>query len=687
MWMLQLAIAFLLIAGTALSQVQMVRAVDIAGGINAGTMHVTYTPAYNGDSLKPFDGNQFNAVEMVTTDTLTVLLQCDIPVTIEKAKVFFWHGATWWLETAQTLSDLTGKTGTYSRPVDSRAASFFKLDSVMFTSRTVGAVRLCVKNPSDTSIRLGEFGLEGIVTFVKYLIIPQPIRLIPGATTKLAVNLVDDKGKIYPNVLNQTILWGSSNTAAAYMDEDGNATGVALGSSTISVRNSPNTISGTAPCEVVADFRSKKVAPMTIKVALVNQNPMLQSGHRLNVEFGWRDPNVLAAALIKHFREATDSVINFQIVEKVDANNLFTRYYGNFLTGTAYYNLLKEPGWPSLKKASDSGQIAFDYREMVKYYKYDEKRNNGDIDEVWVFAAPYLGMWESQLMGPHAFWWNSSPIKDGTALTKLLSVMGLNYERGVDQAFHSFGHRMESAMVEAYQVAQGKPWDPKSTTPTPWDLFSRYDKITPDQAQCGNIHFPPNGTSDYNYGNTTPVRSYAENWYRYPFLFSQNSIVSLPTWFYTGDEPLAEGYDHLGFLRWWYNHIPRYEGVNGGVLNNWWAYWLDYEAAVALAKSTPVVGVNSNVQRQSPESFGLRQNYPNPFNPSTTITYTLHEPAVVSIKVFDCLGREVAMLVNEHMEPGLHAAYWNAANCSSGMYYYELRAGARSETKRMVLVK
>jgi len=74
-WKIQLTITLLLIAGTALSQVQMVRAVDIAGGINAGTIHVTYTPAYSGDSLKPFDGNQFNAVEMVTTDTLTVLLQ------------------------------------------------------------------------------------------------------------------------------------------------------------------------------------------------------------------------------------------------------------------------------------------------------------------------------------------------------------------------------------------------------------------------------------------------------------------------------------------------------------------------------------------------------------------------------------------------------------------------------------
>ena len=111
-------------------------------------------------------------------------------------------------------------------------------------------------------------------------------------------------------------------------------------------------------------------------------------------------------------------------------------------------------------------------------------------------------MYESQLLGPNAFWWNSPPIKDGTALTRLLSVMGLNYERGVDQAFHSFGHRSESAMIQAYQEShrQGRGI-PTSPTPSPWDLFTRINKDMPGQAHVGNIHFPPNGTSDYNYGN------------------------------------------------------------------------------------------------------------------------------------------------------------------------------------------
>ena len=82
------------------------------------------------------------------------------------------------------------------------------------------------------------------------------------------------------------------------------------------------------------------------------------------------------------------------------------------------------------------------------------------------------------------------------------------------------------------------------------------------------------------------VTSRAEDWYRYPYLFDQTSQVNVSTWYYNPGDPLAEGQDHLGYLRWWYGHLPRYEGVTDGVLNNWWHYVLDYESADALARRT-----------------------------------------------------------------------------------------------------
>jgi hypothetical protein len=361
-------------------------------------------------------------------------------------------------------------------------------------------------------------------------------------------------------------------------------TGVSRGTTTITVRAANLDLTGGTTVATEPDFHPERAKPLTIRVALVIQDPMLPSGNYLHREFRWRDPRVLADAVVRHFRSSTDSVVNFQIVERIEAARLFTQMNDTMLTFDRYVQLLREPKWRSLRAASDSGRIAFDYRALVTYYHFDEKRNRGEIDEVWVFAAPFLGMYESQLLGPHAFWWNSPPIKDGTALKKLLSVMGLNYERGVDLALHSFGHRIESAVIQAYEDAENRPWNDRSEDPTAWDLFTRIEKDLPGQSHVGNIHFPPNGDRDYDYGNEKLVNSFAQNWFRYPHLFEDSSEVNVETWMYPGTDSLAEGRDHLGYLRWWFNHLPRYAGATGGVLNNWWYYALDYESATALAR-------------------------------------------------------------------------------------------------------
>jgi hypothetical protein len=678
---------FTLIAASLHAQITQVVPVDIGAGITAGTVHASTSPAFTGDLTKPFDGNPFTEMAILNTDTAQVTLQFDTPVRVEKTKVFFWADGKWMIEVADSLADLDTKTGSYAVLVDSNACSYFQWDSVMFAPRDVKCVRLAARSSTTSGVLLGEWVLAGQLTYTKLVILPAPVRAMVGANLKLRVKILDENGDLHPYFLTAGLAWLSADVATAMVDEEGLLTGKALGATTISVSAIGQPISGSAPVSVEADVRPAKVAPMTIKVALVMQDPTLQSGQKIHQMFSWPDPRVLAPDVVRHFKEATDSVVNFQFVETIVPAILFTRYYGQYLTVTQYVQLLQEPGWVSLKKASDSGEIAFDYREFVKYYQYDLKRNNGTIDEVWVFAAPYLGMYESQMLGPNAFWWNSPPIRDGTALTKLLSVMGLNYERGVDQAFHSFGHRMESAVVEAYHDAQGRNWDPKSSNPTPWDLFTRIDKDMPGQAHVGNVHFPPNGTSDYNYGNLRVVTSYAENWYRYPYLYDDTSSVNLYTWLYTGNDPLAEGADHLGYLRWWYGHIPRYEGVTDGVLNNWWLYGTDYETAVALAKVTPEVEVKET-PGSIPKSYGLDQNYPNPFNPSTTIRFEVPRQGTVTLKIYDMLGREVATLVNGELTPGTYSQVWDAHSHASGVYFCRLfSSNGPTLTRKLMLLK
>ncbi len=99
-------------------------------------------------------------------------------------------------------------------------------------------------------------------------------------------------------------------------------------------------------------------------------------------------------------------------------------------------------------------------------------------------------------------------------------------------------------------------------------------------------------------------------------------------------------------------------------------------------RTTPVERSGSEI----PSEFALSQNYPNPFNPSTTISYSLPMTANVSLGVFNTLGQQVALLVNERKEAGYYQVTWNA-NVSSGFYFYRLQAGEFVETRKMILLQ
>ncbi len=85
--------------------------------------------------------------------------------------------------------------------------------------------------------------------------------------------------------------------------------------------------------------------------------------------------------------------------------------------------------------------------------------------------------------------------------------------------------------------------------------------------------------------------------------------------------------------------------------------------------------------------FLLEQNFPNPFNPTTKISWQSAAGSHQTLKVFDVLGNEVAVLVDEFREAGNHRITFNASGLASGIYYYTLKAGDLSQTKKMVLIQ
>lgn len=85
--------------------------------------------------------------------------------------------------------------------------------------------------------------------------------------------------------------------------------------------------------------------------------------------------------------------------------------------------------------------------------------------------------------------------------------------------------------------------------------------------------------------------------------------------------------------------------------------------------------------------FQLSQNYPNPFNPTTSIEYQVASSGLVSLKVYDVLGREVKKLVNEVKTPGSYSVTFDASNLSSGIYFYTITSGSFTQTRKMILMK
>ena len=111
-------------------------------------------------------------------------------------------------------------------------------------------------------------------------------------------------------------------------------------------------------------------------------------------------------------------------------------------------------------------------------------------------------------------------------------------------------------------------------------------------------------------------------------------------------------------------------------------YWRDTLTLVL----GPFTGI-AEERRGMPSEFELSQNYPNPFNPSTTIKYELPKSTEVRLSVYDLLGREVSILVNDRGDAGVHEVKFDAANLASGVYVYRLTAGDFVQSRTLMILK
>jgi hypothetical protein len=136
-----------------------------------------------------------------------------------------------------------------------------------------------------------------------------------------------------------------------------------------------------------------------------------------------------------------------------------------------------------------------------------------------------------------------------------------------------------------------------------------------------------------------------------------------------------------------FSHPQGYiEGTNVSGLNPQSLY------LAQLSERLIPVNVKEEDHVNQPKGFYLEQNYPNPFNPSTVIKYNLAKNSFITLRVYDFLGKELAILVNEFQQAGFHSVNFsmeqlNNKVLASGVYFYRLNAGDFSSTKKMILIR
>jgi photosystem II stability/assembly factor-like uncharacterized protein len=147
----------------------------------------------------------------------------------------------------------------------------------------------------------------------------------------------------------------------------------------------------------------------------------------------------------------------------------------------------------------------------------------------------------------------------------------------------------------------------------------------------------------------------------------------------------GNGYEIMGFVQGNGNstRLHNYSFTDKSVNEGNYSYRLrqvDFDGTSAYSKVVEVLVVNPNL-------YALGQNYPNPFNPVTTIKYSIPVKGFVSLKVYNLLGQEAAVLVDEEQPAGNYSVEFSASSLSTGVYLYKLTSGSFTDTKKLMLLK
>lgn len=336
------------------------------------------------------------------------------------------------------------------------------------------------------------------------------------------------------------------------------------------------------PANGIAD---EPLVPLMPRVLVIVYDPVIDPLKNVRLtewgikNRGWSRVDDLLAGYIKDVDECSGGLVKYNIVQRINVDGFPLRLNGKRFTAAEYLDLYTV-NQSKYKEPDDR----FDYQDVLKEFNLLQRVNNDEIDEVWLFTYPFSGTYESVMCGTNAFWCNGPVIENTPG--RRFAVMGFSYERGVGEMEEDLAHRTESVMGRMFNCMDFVNWTyayDRSKTPSvklepakydalkyaETNLFAKfllYDRIAPGNAQCGNVHYAPNSQKDYEWGNTTPVVTYADDWLSFPNLPHVQKMQNANSW--------GSG-DIRGHHRWWFSRFPKVAGRQNGIRLNWWSYICD----------------------------------------------------------------------------------------------------------------
>ncbi|HEX9004389.1 MAG TPA: putative Ig domain-containing protein [Blastocatellia bacterium] len=495
--------------------------------------------------------------------------------------------------------------GTLNFPLPSISNPAFRIGANLDGSTVINAAidELRISDIPRTDAEIAQHFFSAI-TVTSLTVEPQLLHLFPGWFWTPKLTAVTNLGTM--QVSSAGVNWTSSNLNAAIVQSDGRIKCLAPGNVTLTA-NIQNT-SSSMSILVKAPVLPPEVGPVPTSLAAhpsdsLHTIPVLVLRY-LPTADGVNIDTVYDADLSPgdHFPLATlknqiadyDSRVKFMLEE----GSRFRGYNNSNAPHALGYKVVQyitiyEPLPPGQVVSTSGGNTIYraDYSQIFERWDVRQAIENSGVKEIWFWAVPcypraerpdlrpesYVSMWESNMSSPTTGDVSNSN-RDNADLpiyNKTYVVYSQNVHRTQAEAIHNHGHQLESILSHVNQLRDGN-------TNLWWGNFARAANNPP--ARCGNTHFPPNATQDYDYTNLNLVASDILNWQPSG---GPTTMVNANTW---GNVPYAwpggtappQEIESKWYIFWMQSMAGRGSAIpyNSNRLTNWWQFTADWDAAI-----------------------------------------------------------------------------------------------------------